>query len=163
MPILSPFVSLWKTLLRKDRLEKDLHDELGAYLELSIEEKVRAGIEPGKARREAAIELGGMEQVKEQVREVRIGSALDGLMQDVRHAIRSMKKNSGSTALALLMLTLGIGATTLIFSVFYAVLLQPLPFPQPDRLVQIWETRRTEGLAARFRCRGELLGYTRAQ
>jgi putative ABC transport system permease protein len=145
MPILSPFVSLWKTLVHKGRLEKDLHDELGAYFELSIEEKIRAGVEPGSARREAAIELGGMEQVKEQVREVMVGSALGGVLQDIRHAIRSMKTNPGSTVLAMLMLTLGIGATTLIFSVFYAVLLQPLPFPQPDRLVQIWETRLQKG------------------
>jgi putative ABC transport system permease protein len=145
MQVLSRLVNLWRNLFYKDRLETDLTNELRAYLELLVEEKTKAGIEPGIARREAAMELGGMEQVKEQVRDARAGSALEGMLQDFRHTVRSMKMSPGSTALAVLMLTLGIGATTLIFSVFYSVLLRPLPFSQPERLVRIWETRLQKG------------------
>jgi predicted permease len=145
LPIFTGLLSLWRNLFHKQRVEKDLTDELHCYLESRIEEKIKAGIDPVMARREASMELGGMEQVKEQVREVKRGNALEGLRQDVRHTVRGMRINLGSTVLAILMLTLGIGATTLIFSVFYSVILRPLPYGEPERLVQIWETRLQKG------------------
>ncbi len=137
--------SLLKDLFRRDRLEADLANEIRAHLELLVDEKMDAGMSPERARREALLEIEGMEQVKEQVRQVRTGVRLESVVQDLRQALRSMNKSRGVTALAVLMLAVGIGATTLIFSVFYSVLLQPLPFPHPERLVQIWETRLQKG------------------
>lgn len=137
--------SLWRNLLQRPRVENDLSEEIRAHLDLLIHEKTAAGMDPEQARREALLELGGAEQVKEQVREIRSGFAIESLVQDIRQAFRRMKATPGSTAIAVLMLALGIGATTFIFSVFYSVLLRPLPFSRPDRLVQIWETRLQKG------------------
>ncbi|HXF26287.1 MAG TPA: ABC transporter permease, partial [Bryobacteraceae bacterium] len=81
------------------------------------------------------------EQVKEQVREIRIGSLCDSVLKDVQQSLRSLRQSAGSTVLAIGTLGLGLGAATLIFSVFYSVLLQPLPFRNPEQLVQVWETR----------------------
>src|SRR2546429_86336 len=86
--------------------------------------------------REAHMKPGGMEQARR---------LFDSLSQDIRHALRALRRSPGLTALAAAMFALGIGATTVIFSVFYAVLLQPLPFPEPERLVQIWESRVDRG------------------
>lgn len=145
MPVLSRLSNFWRNLFHKDHLDTDLSEELRSYVELLTDEKVSGGLSHEKARKEALLELGGMEQVKEQVRDVRYGALFEGIVQDLRHALRGMKASLGSTALAIAMLALGIGATTLIFSVFYSVLLQPLPFEEPERLVQVWESRVEKG------------------
>jgi putative ABC transport system permease protein len=98
-------------------------------------EKVQRGMDPGEARRAALVEAGGVEQVKEEVRDVRGGALLDVLAQDVRYGLRTFLHNKAFTAAAVLALALGIGATTAVFSVVDAVLLRPLPYPDSDRLV----------------------------
>lgn len=85
--------------------------------------------------------MGGIEQVKEQVREVRHGNLFDSILRDIQQSIRSLRHSVGLTILAICTLGLGLGATTLIFSVFYSVLLQPLPFKNAGQVVQLWETR----------------------
>jgi hypothetical protein len=95
---------------------------------------------PEAALQEARRDLGGMEQVKENVRAVRVGVSLDILMQDVRYAIRGHRKNPSFAAIAILTLALGIGANTTIFSVVNGVLLEHLPYPDPNRLLTLWDT-----------------------
>ena len=136
---------LWRNLLDKEATERELDDEIRAYIDMLTAENIAAGMSPEMARRQALLQAGGIEQVKEQVREVRRGRTIEGIAADLRQALRTLKNNPGFAILATLMLALGIGATTLVFSVFYSVLLRPLPFKEPGRLVQIWEARPQKG------------------
>jgi len=128
-------ISTFQSLFRKEELDSDLDEELASYLELLTAEKVRAGMSPEQARRAARLELGGVEQVKEKVREKRVGAAIDTLFQDVRYALRTLSKNAGFAAVVVLILAIGIGATTALFSTINTALLSGLPYQQPDRLV----------------------------
>ena len=129
------FISFFRSLFRKERLDRDLDEELYSYLEMLTEEKVGAGMSREQARREARIELGGVEQVKEKVRERRLGAMTDTLFQDVRYALRSLRKNTGFATVAIAILAIGIGANTALFSNIHDVLVRSLPFAEPDRLV----------------------------
>ena len=131
------WVSRLTSLFRKRRLDADLDDELRFHLEMEEQENVRNGMSADEARRRARMRLGGLEQVKESYRERRGLPFLESLFQDLRFALRSLRKTPGVTAAALLTLTLGIGIGTTIFSVANAVLLKPLPYKDPDRLVML--------------------------
>jgi predicted permease len=134
MPLLARLSSLWRNLFRKARRERELTEEIDAYLEMLIEQKINEGLDPVEARRAALIELGGKQQVKEKVREARAGYQLETLWLDLRYALRTLRRNPGFAVVAVLTLALGIGANTAIFSLIDAVLLKMLPVNNPERL-----------------------------
>ena len=131
--------SFLRNLFLSRRVEVDLDDEVRSHLDMLTEEHLRAGLSPGDARRAARIELGGIDQVKEHVREKRSGNWIHSLGADCRYGLRQLRKNPGFTLVAVLTLALGIGATTAIFSVVYGVLLRPLPYPEANRLAAVFE------------------------
>jgi len=124
-------------LFRKRRLDDDLDDELRFHLEMEEQNNLRNGMSAAEARRRARRRLGGLEQVKESYREQQGIPFLESLFQDLRFALRSLCKTPGVTAAAILTLTLGIGIGTAIFSLVNAILLRPLPYEEPDRLVML--------------------------
>src|SRR5436305_2415676 len=127
--------SFFRNVIRRPDVDEQLDQEVSSYLNLLIEEKMGRGMSREQASRAAKIELGGPDQVKENVRDVRAGAWIEILVQDLRFGLRMITHNPGFSALVILTLALGIGANTAIFSVVYGVLLRPLPYPHGEDLV----------------------------
>jgi putative ABC transport system permease protein len=138
MSLLSRLASLRRNIFARPRVERELDDELRAYLDQLADEKRDSGMGAEAARRAARIELGGLEQVKEEVRQVRIGRLINEFFQDIRYAARMLRKNPAFTIAAVLALALGIGANTAMFSVADGILLRPLPYANADRVAIIY-------------------------
>jgi len=143
--------SVWNSLLRRDRAERDLSEELRCYRDLLIEKKVSEGYNPDAARRAALIEMGGIEQIKERVREVRMTYHLESLGQDLFYGARRLLKQPCFTFMAILTLALGIGANAAIFSLINTLILSPPLIAESERVAAIWRTpkdKRTEGFVS---------------
>ena len=132
--------ALLRNLFGHRRLDEDLTAELESYAELVADEHRRRGADSQTARRLGQIALGGSASVSEAVRAVRVGHALRTNVSDLRGAVRRLTRSPGYSAIAIVTLTLGIGANTVLFSVIDAAIFKPLPYDDPDRLVEIATT-----------------------
>jgi putative ABC transport system permease protein len=126
-------------LFRATRLERELNDEIAAHLELAERDARARGLDPAAARRDALRQFGGVEQMKEVHRDDRSAMWIENLVKDARYGLASLRREPGFAFVAIGVLALGIGANTAMFSLVDAVLLRPLPFPEPDRIVRIME------------------------
>ena len=127
-------------LVRRDRLDRELDDEVQAHLELAEHHGLARGLSPEEARLEARRAFGGIPQMKEVHRDDRSARWLEHVIGDIRYGIVSVRRDPVLTMVAISVLALGIGANTAMFSLVDGVLFRPLPFPDPERIVRVWET-----------------------
>ena len=135
MAILSRVRSLWRNLVHGSRVERELDEELLGAFEALTEEHRRQGMTAEAARRAATLQLGHVTSLKEHVHDVKAGAFVDGWIQDVRYALRLLRRGPLFAVFAIGSLALGIGATGAIFSLFDGIALRKLDVPEPDRLV----------------------------
>jgi predicted permease len=138
----------WRSLVRRHQVEQDLDDEIEYHLERQIEEHVARGMDRTEARRIVLRSFGGVELAKERCRDARHMNVIDSLVQDVRYAARTMRRNPGFATVAVLTLALGIGANTAVFSLVDGILLSELRYPSPEKLVSITGTYPNGAFAA---------------
>src|SRR5258706_6649630 len=159
MAFLRNIVTGLRLLFRKERVDRELDEELGAYLEMAAAEKMKQGMTRHEAFRAVRLERGSPEVTKEIVRSATWESFLETCWQDVRFGLRMLRKNPGFTAVVVLMLALGIGANAAIFNTANAVLWRTLPVADPQSLVRLMAVRqdRTEHESIRIGIAEELL------
>ena len=135
------------SFFNKQQRDYDLDAELQSHIDLATEENIRNGMQPEEARRRAVVRIGGIQQAKEQQRQARGLPWLDILLQDLRYTLRTLRRDAGFTVIAILTLTLAIGANIAVFAVVNTLLLRPLPFPDAHQLVWIAPAPRKCGFA----------------
>ena len=139
-----------RALVHRAREDRELEEELRFHLEMEVEENLGRGLSPAEARRQAVLRLGGVTQVAEATRDARGVRLLDLLAQDLRYALRGIRRNPLFAASLVATLGLGIGASAAMFSVVDALLLRPLPYGQPERLVEVHAVDRETGRESRM-------------
>jgi putative ABC transport system permease protein len=134
-----------RSFFRKQQLDGDLDAELSAHLEFAVEERRRDGMPAEEARRQAMLRLGGVEQSKEAHRDARGLPSLESILQDARYAVRTLWRDLGFAIFTILIIGLGVGASSTVFSVLNSLLMKPLPFKDPNSLVWVANKTDTEG------------------
>jgi putative ABC transport system permease protein len=151
MPLVVKAKSFLRNLFRFHRRDADLDQEVQSHLALLTDENLRAGMSAQEAQRAARMELGGLEQVKEQVREQRIGNWLNSVLSDIRYGLRQLRKNPSFTAVAIFTIALGVGANTAIFGIVNWVLIRPLPVANPEQITYLaYQQKGAEGWSNGF-------------
>ena len=135
----SRIMHLFRRFWDRRGVEQELDEEVQSYFEVLIERGMSRGMSREEAKRKARVQFEGAEQVKQRVREARVGAPIDTTLQDIRHAWRSLKKSPGFTLFAVLTIALGLGANAAIFSLVDGVLIKSSGYPEPQRIVQLWE------------------------
>jgi len=141
MRILDRIVALCRALFRSGRVDADLADEMRFHVERETEANIARGMSPTAARRAARLTFGSVDEAQELSRDDRPGAGVRQMVRDVRFGARLLRKSPVFGVTAIAIITLGVGAATAIFSVVYGVMLRPLPFHDPSRLVTVWLTR----------------------
>jgi predicted permease len=142
------------------RLDDELREELGVHLEMAVEDGLRAGLGREEALRRALLAVGGVDRALEDHREARGLPAVDRVLQDLRYAFRTLRRHKAFTSVATLVLALGIGSASAMFALGESVLLRPLPFPDPSRLVVLWEDLSAAGSAGLTRVEPSPASYS---
>jgi predicted permease len=137
--VISRLRGLWNNVFRRNQLDRDLDEELRVYAELVSAEKIKTGMSLEAAYRSTRREMGGTEQIRQAVRDIRAGALLDRLAQDIRYGIRTLSRSPGFCLIAVTTLALGIGANTAMFSLLDQIVLRLLPIKEPERLVMVTE------------------------
>ena len=133
-------------LFRPGRLNSDSEAELALHVDLAVADKVARGLAPSEARRHARLELGAPDTVREDLAEARSGFALEQLWRELRHAGRVLRRAPGVTGVSILTMAVGLGASTALFALVDAILLRPLPYPEPETLVRVFDTNERTGI-----------------
>jgi putative ABC transport system permease protein len=141
---------------------RERREELRQHLERYAEELERGGLSPEEARRRARLELGEPNEVAEELRDGRVSTAVENALLDLRFAARGLLRARGFTATAVLLVALGVGAATSVFTLFTRVLVRPLPYPAPERLVRVWETSPERGVERIGVAHGNAAAWRRA-
>src|SRR5450432_3362448 len=132
-------IHLFRRLIHRKRVEEELHEEVATYFEIMVERGTARGLTRAEAERAARVAFEGPLQVAQKVREVRVGAALETMWQDVRFAVRVLSKSPAFTFFAVVTVALGLGANAAIFSLVNGVLLKSSGYPEPERIVALWE------------------------
>ena len=135
-----------RALTSRPAVERELEEELRDHLERDIANRVQQGADPDSARRETLRLFGGVERWKEESRSERGTQLVEESFADARHAMRRMQRSPGFSAVVVCTLAIGVGASTTIFSVVNGVLLRPLPYHEPERLVALWQNNQVKGI-----------------